>query len=110
MQRIIKPELKFVASPALLGRGCVIVIGLEAIRDEAGARWDKTRHAIYLNLESFLRQKLGGTDYFSQRDLTGSVQRCARLVSPARWPVDGTRISSHWALFSPRTVRQVPTS
>jgi hypothetical protein len=68
MQRIIKPELKFVASPALLERGCVIVIGLEAIRDEAGARWDKMRHSIYLNLESLLRQKLGGTDYFSQLD------------------------------------------
>jgi hypothetical protein len=68
MQRIIKPELKFVASPALLERGCVIVIGLESIRDEAGARWDKMRNAIYLNLESLLRQKLGGTDYFSQLD------------------------------------------
>jgi len=68
MQRIIKPELKFVASPALLERGCVIVIGLEAIRDEAAARWDKMRQAIYLNLESLLRQKLGATDYYSQLD------------------------------------------
>lgn len=68
MLRIIKPDLKFVASPALLERGCVIVIGLEAIRDEAGARWDKMRHSIYLNLEGLLRQKLGGTDYFSQLD------------------------------------------
>jgi len=68
MQRIIKPELKFVASPALLERGCVVVIGLEAIRNEAGARWDKMRQAIYMNLESLLRQKLCGTDYYSQLD------------------------------------------
>ncbi|HTT99066.1 MAG TPA: hypothetical protein VMF58_13530 [Rhizomicrobium sp.] len=68
MQRIIKPDLKFVATPALLERGCVVVIGLEAIRDEAGARWDKMRNSIYLNLEALLRQKLSGTDYFSQLD------------------------------------------
>ena len=68
MQRIIRPDLKFVVSPALLERGCVIVIGLEAIRDEAGPRWEKMRHSIYLNLEGLLRQKLGATDYFSQLD------------------------------------------
>lgn len=68
MQRIIKPDLKFVATPALLERGSVIVIGLEAIREEAGARWDKMRNSIYLNLEGLLRQKLSGTDYFSQLD------------------------------------------
>lgn len=68
MQRILKPDLKFVASPALLARGCVTVIGLEAIRGEAGARWEKMRPTIYSHLEGLLRQKLGSSDYYSQID------------------------------------------
>jgi hypothetical protein len=68
MQRILKPELKTAASPALLERGCVVLIGLEQIRDQAGRRWEKMRPSIYAHLESLLRQKLGPADYYAQVD------------------------------------------
>src|SRR6185312_15847786 len=68
MQRILKPELRIAASPALIERGSVIVIGLEAIRDEAGQRWERMRNAIHSHLEGLLRQKLGPCDYYAPID------------------------------------------
>jgi len=60
-----RPEIKAAATPALLQRGCVHVIGLEPIREQAGARWEKIRDGVYLRLEAILRQKLSPADFFA---------------------------------------------
>jgi len=59
-----RPDLKAAASPALLERGCVHVIGLEALRDKAGPLWEKIRAGIHSRLEAILRQRLGPSDFF----------------------------------------------
>jgi hypothetical protein len=59
-----RPDLKAAAPPALLARGCVHVIGLEALRDKAGPLWEKIRAGIYSRLETILRQRLGPADLF----------------------------------------------
>jgi len=58
------PGLLAFASPALLATECVDVIGLDAFRQHAGARWPRIREAIYAHMESLLRAKLGPTDVF----------------------------------------------
>lgn len=65
MFQIDRPELKAAASPALLARGCVNAIGLDGIKAEAGARWEKTRENVTARLEAILRQKLGPNDFFA---------------------------------------------
>jgi EAL domain-containing protein (putative c-di-GMP-specific phosphodiesterase class I) len=70
MQRILRPDLRFAASPALLERGCVNLIGLEEIRAGAGPRWEKMQPSICAHLESLLRQTLGPADFFAQLDAT----------------------------------------
>ncbi len=66
----LKPELKVVASPALLERGCVNIIKLDEIKREAGPRWEKLRGSVSAHLETLLRQKLGSSDFFVQFDDT----------------------------------------
>jgi hypothetical protein len=51
MQLVLKPDLKIAASPSLIQRGCVVLIGLDQIRQQAGARWEKMRPSIYAHLE-----------------------------------------------------------
>ncbi len=68
MRRILKPELRIATPPALIDRGSVAVIGLEAIRDKAGPRWERMRAAIHSHLEALLRQKLGPSDYYARID------------------------------------------
>lgn len=63
-----RPDIKAAASPALLERGCVNVIGLEALREKAGTRWPKIRDGIYARLETILRQRLGPADFFVPLD------------------------------------------
>lgn len=60
------PELniKSAISPALVRRGVVNVIGLDAMRTEAGTRWERTREAVYQRIETLLAHKLGPTDFF----------------------------------------------
>ena len=60
----IELDLKSVVSPALLKRGCINVIGLETVRQQTGARWEKMRDSIYARLESLLSHKLGPSDFF----------------------------------------------
>jgi hypothetical protein len=57
-------DLKSMASPALIRRGGVNVIGLEAIRAGTGARWERMRESIYARMEAQLSQKLGPTDFY----------------------------------------------
>ena len=64
MLQFDRPDLKAAAPPALLARGCVQVIGLEALRDKAGPLWEKIRAGIYSRLETILRQRLGPADLF----------------------------------------------
>jgi len=59
-------DIKSVASPALLKRGCVNVIGLESVREQTGARWEKLRDSIYSRLETLLSNKLASTDFFTR--------------------------------------------
>jgi hypothetical protein len=66
----LKPELKVVASPALLERGCVSIIKLDEIRAEAGPRWEKLRGSVSAHLETLLRQKLSASDFYIQLDDT----------------------------------------
>lgn len=64
------PVLQIAASPALIERGCVQVIGLEEIRDEIGDRWEKRKETVWAHLEGLLSQKLGSTDFYVQIDDT----------------------------------------
>src|SRR5882672_4440589 len=63
-----RPDLKATASPELLERGCVHIIGLEALRDKAGPLWEKIRAGIHSRLETILRQRLGPADFFVSVD------------------------------------------
>jgi hypothetical protein len=65
-----QPILQIAASPALIERGCVQVIGLEEIRDEIGERWEKRKETVWAHLEGLLSQKLGPTDFYVQIDDT----------------------------------------
>jgi hypothetical protein len=65
-----RPILQIAASPALIERGCVQVIGLEEIRAEIGERWEKRKETVWAHLESLLGQKLGPTDFYVQLDDT----------------------------------------
>lgn len=60
----LNPELKVAASAALMLRGCVNVIKFDAIKAEAGRRWEKIGGAVAAQLEGLLRQKLGPSDFF----------------------------------------------
>ena len=70
MQAAAQPILQIAASPALIERGCVQVIGLEEIRDEIGERWEKRKETVWAHLEGLLSQKLGPTDFYVQIDDT----------------------------------------
>ena len=65
-----QPILQIAASPALIERGCVQVIGLEEIRDEIGERWEKHKETVWAHLQGLLSQKLGPTDFYVQIDDT----------------------------------------
>jgi hypothetical protein len=58
-------EIKSAVPPALLDRGCVNVIGFDAIKSRAGARWPKLREGVVARLESLLRHALRSTDFFA---------------------------------------------
>ncbi|MDE2631167.1 MAG: hypothetical protein KGM97_09275, partial [Alphaproteobacteria bacterium] len=47
-------------------RGCVNVITLDALRQQAGSRWARIRDGVYARMEMLLRQKLGPTDFFAR--------------------------------------------
>jgi hypothetical protein len=61
-------EIKALASPALLERGCVNIISLEAIKEQTGDRWLRIRDNVYSRLETLLRQRLGPADFFARID------------------------------------------
>src|ERR1700704_4876914 len=63
-----RPDIKAAAPPAVLARGCVQLIGLEALRTKAGPLWEKIRAGIYSRLETILRQRLGPADLFMAVD------------------------------------------
>jgi hypothetical protein len=57
-------DIKAAISPALIRRGAVNVIGLEAMRAQAGARWERMRESVYQRIETLLSNKLGPTDFY----------------------------------------------
>jgi hypothetical protein len=65
MLQPIPLELRSAASPQLLERGCVNVIGFDAIKQHAGPRWTKLRESVVARLEGMLRHSLGPTDFFA---------------------------------------------
>jgi hypothetical protein len=65
---IKRADLVALASPALITRGCVHVIGFDALRVRAGARWAKIQASVHVRLETILRQQLGPSDYFVPLD------------------------------------------
>jgi hypothetical protein len=82
-EHVLNPDLRAAAPEALIRRGCVTVIELDAIKASAGARWEKMRETIYARLEAILRQKLGATDFFAQ------MNDCSYLVTmPSCEPED----------------------
>ena len=70
---MMRPEIRTAAAPAFLQRGCVNVIGLDAIRKEAGLRWERMRETIYARAESILRQTLGPADFFLRLNDTAYI-------------------------------------
>lgn len=56
--------LKAAASPALLAKGCVNVVGFGALKEYAKDRWPRICEGIYARLETLLRNKLGPNDLF----------------------------------------------
>lgn len=59
-------DIKTVASQALIHKGSVNVIALDAIRTEIAGRWEKMRDAIHAKLEALLSHKLGPMDFYAQ--------------------------------------------
>jgi len=66
------------------GSGSTNVIGLGAIRREAGNRWDKIRPGVIARLETLLRQRLGPADFFVPIDEADYL-----VVMPGSTPEDG---------------------
>lgn len=88
MQAILKPELRIAASPELLARGCVTLIGLQEVRNQAAARWPRMRAAIHAHLEMLLHQALGPTAFYTALDdisylvtIPGAAALEAQIVS-----------------------------
>ncbi|MGH9551698.1 MAG: hypothetical protein ACRD3W_20095, partial [Terriglobales bacterium] len=65
MLQPIPLELRSAATPQLLERGCVNVIGFDTVKEHAGARWAKLRESVVSRLEGMLRHSLGPTDFFA---------------------------------------------
>jgi hypothetical protein len=63
--RFDRPEIKAAATPQLLRRGVVHVIGLEPLRDQAGSGWDTLQTNVHARLETMLRRSLGPSDFFA---------------------------------------------
>lgn len=76
-------DVRALASPAFLNRGCVNVIGLDAIKDQAGSRWPRVQSNVYDRLETLLRQRLGPTDFFARIDETAYL-----VTMPSTEPED----------------------
>src|SRR5579884_1598091 len=70
---MMRPEIRTAAAPVFLQRGCVNVIGLDAIRKEAGLRWERMRETIYARAEAILRQTLGPADFFLRLNDTAYI-------------------------------------
>lgn len=66
--QIERPDVIALAPPALVNRGCVHVIGFDALRERAGARWASIHASVHLRLETILRRQLGPSDFFIPLD------------------------------------------
>lgn len=76
-------EIRALASPAFLERGCVNVISIAAIKEEAGTRWARIRANVYDRLETLLRQRLGPSDFFARIEETKYI-----VTMPSTEPED----------------------
>ncbi len=54
--------LESVAASGLVERGCVVMIGVEAIRDRAGERWDRKREDVWAYVTRKLAEHLPAQD------------------------------------------------
>jgi len=64
MARSTSSILSVAASPILLAKGCVNVIELDSLKEQAGERWGRIREGVFSRTESLLRSKLGPNDLF----------------------------------------------
>jgi hypothetical protein len=99
------PELKQTTSAMLARAGAATLIGLDLIRQRAGARWPKMRETIYQRMETILRQKLGAQDFFIR------IEEVSYLVTiPATEPEDAqvcclrVAYELHTSLLGPCTI------
>ncbi|MDR3528211.1 MAG: hypothetical protein P4L57_13130 [Rhizomicrobium sp.] len=58
------PILAAAASPSFLAKGCVNVIELDSLKEQAGERWARIREGVFARIEALLRAKLGPNDLF----------------------------------------------
>lgn len=56
--------LAVAAAPLLLARGCVNVIELDSLKEQAGERWGRIREGVFSRIEALLKAKLGPNDLF----------------------------------------------
>lgn len=86
MNSVANTECRWQTPTARLaqGSGSTNIIGLNAIRREAGSRWEKMHEAICTRLESLFRQHLGPSDFFVPVD-----QASYLVVMPSSTPEEG---------------------
>jgi len=58
------PILAAAAAPSFLAKGCVNVIELDSLKEQAGERWGRIREGVFARIEALLRAKLGPNDLF----------------------------------------------
>lgn len=83
MLQVTSLEIRSAVSPALLDRGCVNVIGFDAIALRAGSRWARLRDSVVARIESLLRHALRPTDFFAPLSDTSYL-----VTMPATDPQD----------------------
>ncbi|CAN5343179.1 hypothetical protein BH11PSE2_BH11PSE2_13270 [soil metagenome] len=57
-------QLEAMQGSPLLAEGGVNLIGLDAVKDRLGARWESRRNQVYEHVEQVLTRNLGPTGYF----------------------------------------------
>lgn len=106
---IVEPVRRQTPSAKLAqGGGPNILISLDAIRQEAGQRWEKLRETIYARLEALLRLRLSPTDFFLP------IDDVSYLVSMPKATAEDAQVSClriayelHSSLLGPCAMQQL---
>jgi hypothetical protein len=76
-------SIRALVPDSLVRQGTVHILDLESVRFRAGARWEKSRDAIYARLEQTLQRQLGSSDVFLRLNDTSYL-----LTQPSSSPED----------------------